>query len=106
MLKWMKDILKQKHSNFTPRNILNRSVYLYSSKNKCNHIHSNFIPNNQNRGQSKCSSVLLQKNKLYIQTMEHYTAMRKNSLQLYTATWSIKLKNNVERKKSDVKIIR
>lgn len=101
----MKDILKQtklKHSYFTPRNISKRSVYICSSKDKCKHVHSNIIPNNRKQGQPKCPSILIQISKLYIRTMEHYTAMRKKSTTIYTTTW-VKLKDNVRLKVSDTK---
>ena len=65
--------------------------------------YSSIILNIQKVGQPKCPSILVQVSELYIQSMEHHTARKKNSLQLvHTTTW-LNLKNNVELKKSDTR---
>lgn len=62
-------------------------------------FYSRIISNVQKLGQPKCPSTLVQTGKLYTQTMEHHTAMRKNSEQLVHTTW-LNLKNNVVLKKT------
>ena len=56
-----------------------------ASKDKGRHVHSS-IPNIQKWRQSKCPWLLVQISKLYIQTMEHYTARQKSNLQLFPTT--------------------
>lgn len=65
-----------------------KEMKLYSPKNLYTNIHSNFIHNSPEWKKSKCPSIGEWTYKFrYGHAAEHYSAMKRNKLLIYTTTW-------------------